>query len=206
MKRINKIFLIASLLMFIVICNGYGKRTYSAIELDTLNVAELEKQANRGNVDAQVELGRLYYYGERGVKKDYAEAVKWFQKAVDKGNVFGKYCLGICYDEGNGMEKNYTKAYSLYKDALNAFSKMAEDGAAKAQNYLGLCYDYGRGTEENKELAFTAYKKAAEQGYARAQYNLGLCYYKGSIYIISMIFHTIFVRLEKLIRWYTDLF
>ncbi len=152
MKKLSKIFLIASLLMFIVICNGYGKRTYSAIELDTLNVAELEKEAKNGNADAQVELGRLYYYGERGVNKDYTEAVKWFQKAVDKGNVFGKYCLGICYDEGNGMGKKYTKAYSLYKEALNAFSKMAENGDAKARNYLGLCYDNGRGTEKTKNL------------------------------------------------------
>ena len=83
MKRINQIFLIISFLMLIVLCNGCRNRTYSAIEVDTLNVSELEKQANRGNIDAQVELGRLCYYGERGVKKNYMEAIKWFQKAVD---------------------------------------------------------------------------------------------------------------------------
>ena len=88
-------------LTFITICFGCKNRTYSSIEIDTLNVAELEKQAERGNADAQAELGRLYYVGERGIKKDYAKAVELFQKAVDKGNVYGKYWLGVCYDKGD---------------------------------------------------------------------------------------------------------
>ena len=91
MKKIFEIFLTFFFFVFIVICNGCINRTYSAIEVDTLNVAELEKQTNRGNADAQAELGRLYYIGERGIKKDYAKAVELFQKAVDKGNVYGKY-------------------------------------------------------------------------------------------------------------------
>ena len=129
MKRLSEISLMALFLAFIVICNGCRNRTYSAIEMDTLNIAELEKQAKRGNADAQAELGRLYYYGERGLKKDYGKAVELFQKAVDKGNVYGKYWLGICYDKGDSIEKSYTKANNLYKEALNSFSKMADAGA-----------------------------------------------------------------------------
>lgn len=176
MKKLFEISIMALFLAFIVICNGCRNRTYSAIEVDTLNVAELEKQAERGNADAQVELGRLYYNGERGIKKDYAKAVELFQKAVDKGNVYGKYWLGICYDEGNGVDANFTKANTLYKEAFTEFSKMAEINDAKALCYLGLCHLHGLGTEKNKELSIAAYKKSAEQGYAVAQNNLGAYY------------------------------
>lgn len=184
MKKLSKISLIASLLMFIVICNGYGNSNYSAIELDTLNVAELEEQAKNGNADAQVELGRLYWKGERGVKKDYAEAVKWFQKAVDKGNVYGKFLLGQCYDDGIGVEKNYTKAYTLYNEVYYELDKMAEAGDVKAQTYLGIYYLRTDFTDhlhtlDPKKLAFTAFKDAALQGYVLAYCCLGLCYEKG---------------------------
>ena len=159
MKKLFEISIMALFLAFIVICNGCKNRTYSAIEVDTLNVAELEKQAERGNADAQAELGHLYLNGERGVKQDHEKAAELFQKAVDKGNAYGKYYLGVCYDEGDGMEKNYTKANSLYKEAFTEFSKMAETGDVKAQCYLGLFHEFGLGTEENDKLAFAAYKK-----------------------------------------------
>ena len=179
MKKLFEILLMALFIVFIAICNGCKGRGNSAIAVESLDVAELEKQAERGNTDAQVELGRLYYNGERGKKEDNTEAVKWFQKAADNGNVYGKYWLGTCYDYGNGVEKSYTKANPLYKEAFTAFSKMAEADDAKAQYYLGKCYNYGNGTEENKELSFAAYKKAAELGYARAQDYLGDCYKYG---------------------------
>ncbi len=172
----KKLFFTTLFLMSIAICNGCGNNSDSAIVVDTLNVAELQKQAESDNADAQAELGRLYYYGERGIKKDYAKAIELFQKAVDKGNVYGKYWLGICYDEGNGVDANFTKANTLYKEAFTEFSKMAEIGDAKALCYLGLCYLHGLGTEKNKELSIAAYKKSAEQGYAVAQNNLGAYY------------------------------
>ena len=41
--------------------------------------------ADRGNADAQCNLGQMYYEGE-GVPQDYNEAVNWFQLAADQGN------------------------------------------------------------------------------------------------------------------------
>jgi len=45
----------------------------------------LHKAAKQGDVIAQLNLGRMYYYGE-GVTKDNAEAGKWYRKAAEQGN------------------------------------------------------------------------------------------------------------------------
>ena len=42
------------------------------------------KAALQGDAGAQNNLGVCYEYGE-GVKQDYAEAVKWYQKAAQQG-------------------------------------------------------------------------------------------------------------------------
>ena len=45
------------------------------------DISEAEKQ---GNVQAMCNLGTCYYRGS-GVKQDYHEAVKWFEKASSRG-------------------------------------------------------------------------------------------------------------------------
>ncbi|MCK5311217.1 MAG: SUMF1/EgtB/PvdO family nonheme iron enzyme [Desulfobacteraceae bacterium] len=52
---------------------------------DYPDVLTLKKQAARGNVDAQLELGEAYYYGE-GVLKDPSTAKFWIQKAYENGS------------------------------------------------------------------------------------------------------------------------
>ena len=37
-----------------------------------------------------------------GLPQDYAEAMKWYLKAADQGDVYAQYELGIMYAEGNG--------------------------------------------------------------------------------------------------------
>ncbi len=41
--------------------------------------------AEVGNPGAQTELGKMYQYGQ-GVTQDYAEAIKWYRKAVEEGS------------------------------------------------------------------------------------------------------------------------
>ena len=44
-----------------------------------------QKSAEQGNVDAQNNLGVMYYAGE-GVPRDPAKAKEWFKKAAAQGN------------------------------------------------------------------------------------------------------------------------
>jgi len=52
---------------------------------DAATIKQWRKLAKRGNADAQDKLGAIYANGQ-GVPKNYAEAVKWFRKAVEQGH------------------------------------------------------------------------------------------------------------------------
>ena len=57
-----------------------------SVEKDMLKAAELfKKAADQGHVDAQNNLGVMYFTGE-GVERDEKKAVMWFEKAAAQGN------------------------------------------------------------------------------------------------------------------------
>ena len=105
--------------------------------------------------------------------KEYEKAVKLYKEAAEQGNVRAQYNLGLCYENGNGVEQSYTEAVRWYR-------KAAEQGDAEAQYNLGVSYDHGNGVEQSYEEAHKWYKEAAEQGYAVAYANLGCLYEEGN--------------------------
>ena len=82
------------------------------------------------------------------------------------------YNLGVCYENGEGVEKNHSEAIKWCKRA-------AEQGHASAQSVLGGYYYNGKGVEKDIVEAIKWFRKGAEHGNAEAQYNLGVCYEKG---------------------------
>lgn len=54
------------------------------------SISELRVRAERGDASAQFDLGFSYAIGQ-GTAKDYAEAVKWFRKATEQGDVLGLF-------------------------------------------------------------------------------------------------------------------
>lgn len=50
------------------------------------------KAAKQGDVNAQLNLGLCYFYGN-GVEKNLSEAVKWYRKAVNQGNAQAQNAL-----------------------------------------------------------------------------------------------------------------
>ena len=73
--------------------------------------------------------------------------------------------LGVCYQFGQGVERDYYEAVKWYR-------KAAAQGHASAQNNLGACYEYGQGVEKDLKEAVKWYMMAAEQGNAKAKENL----------------------------------
>lgn len=67
----------------------------------------LKEKASNGDADAQCKLGVMYEFG-RGVTKDYLEAVKWYRKSAEQGNILGKL--------GMKKLKSLLSACSRYKD------------------------------------------------------------------------------------------
>jgi TPR repeat protein/serine/threonine protein kinase len=129
------------------------------------------KSAEGGNVQAQIELGNLYYHGI-SVEKDYIEAAKWYRKAAEQGDDDGQNIIATRFYYGEGVAQDYAEAAKWY-------AKAAEQGNADAQNNLGNCYYAGNGVEQDYHEAVEWYKRAANNGYAVAQNNLGNRYYNG---------------------------
>ena len=133
---------------------------------------EIKAKAEKGETDAQYELGICYWLGDKGITQNYQEAVKWLRKAAEKGYDAAQYNLGLMYEDGNGVEKDYV-------EAAKWFLKAAEQGAFPAQDSLGRCYYKGRGVPQDYIKAVKWFRKAAEQGFFPAQCDLGICYHNG---------------------------
>lgn len=134
-------------------------------------VREYRRLAEQGDVNAQAQLGYLYYTGE-GVTQNYTEAVKWYQKAAVQGNRDSQYNLAVAYAFGEGIRQDYKEAVLWYRRA-------AEQGHTAAQYSLGISYSYGEGVPLDPKEAAKWFRAAAEQGYVRAQVMLGSKYHTG---------------------------
>eukprot|EP00613_Pedinella_sp_CCMP2098_P071055 CAMPEP_0171931742 /NCGR_PEP_ID=MMETSP0993-20121228/29716_1 /TAXON_ID=483369 /ORGANISM="non described non described, Strain CCMP2098" /LENGTH=82 /DNA_ID=CAMNT_0012571849 /DNA_START=48 /DNA_END=293 /DNA_ORIENTATION=- len=81
---------------------------------------------------AQFNLGNMYRTGE-GVAQDFNEAVRWYGKAADQGDVRSMSLLGLLYIKGLGVVRDPQKAAHLFR-------KAADQGNAIAQYNLGVMY------------------------------------------------------------------
>ncbi|VGO16593.1 Secretory immunoglobulin A-binding protein EsiB [Pontiella desulfatans] len=164
----------------------------------------LEKRAQRGEAEAQGQLGWRYATGD-GVETNLTKAVELYRQAAGQGNANAQFHLGNCYRLGRGVEQDKAKGaewflkaaeqgheraqFNLgnrnrilgnYPEAVRWFHLAAEQGNASAQANLAQCLRMGMGTEMDMEGAFKWNRAAAEQGHARGQYNLGIHYLKGA--------------------------
>ena len=77
---------------------------------------ETLQAAERGNTQAQFNLGVMYETG-RGVRKNDAEAVRWYQKAAEQRDARAQTLLGVMYEDGRGVRKKYAEAVKWYQQA-----------------------------------------------------------------------------------------
>ncbi len=92
------------------------------------------------------------------MEQDYAEALKWFRKAVEQGNSKAKSNLGDLYRYGHGVEQDYAEALKWYR-------KAAGQGVAAAWKSLGNMYCRGEGVEKDFVTAAEWYRKYVEVMY-----------------------------------------
>ena len=93
-------------------------------------------------------------------------------KLTDQGDAGTQFSLGLQYENGDGVPKDFGKAVELYQ-------KAADQGHLDAQVNLGWLYEMGEGVPIDLRKAAKLYQKAADQGNARAQVNLGWLYENG---------------------------
>ncbi|WP_206370697.1 tetratricopeptide repeat protein [Solimonas marina] len=155
--------------------------------------------AEAGDVDAQVLLGQMLLEG-RGIARDPALALRWFQSAAKLKHPMALNLIGRCLEHGLGCRQNVEDAAAYYRvsaemgldwglyhyanlmitgqgkvprDAAHAvvlYQRAAETGHAMSMHMLGCCYEDGVGVPVDIDQAQQWYRRAAESGDFRAQY------------------------------------
>ena len=100
---------------------------------------------------------------------NYLIAAGELRPLADQKNATAQYYLGVMYDKGNGVVKDYEKALELFRNS-------AGQGNVPAQFQVGVMYRKGRGVLRDEQEAMIWFRKAAVQGHMNAQHNLGRLY------------------------------
>ncbi|KAF9904940.1 hypothetical protein EC991_002180 [Linnemannia zychae] len=125
------------------------------------------KEADQGDSTAQHNVGLLYFAAQ-----EYSQAMAWYRKAAEQGQILAHLYIGRMYHEGLGVSQDHVEAMIWYR-------KAAEQGDASAKYNIGVMYEQGHGVSRDYDKAMYWYQMAAEQGDISAQYNIGLMYEHG---------------------------
>jgi TPR repeat protein len=103
-----------------------------------------------------------YKAGEDAYNRgDYATALREWQPLAEQGVPSAQFRLGLLYENGNGVPRDFAKARLWYE-------KAAVQGEAKAQFYLGIQSAFGEGGPLDLVQAYMWYSLAAGNGNAHA--------------------------------------
>lgn len=89
---------------------------------------------------------------------NYDDAAREFMASAQRGETQGEYYMGLLYEEGQGVPKDYGQA-------MNWYNKAALKGDVDAAFALGRMYSKGLGVTQNRPLAYAWYGRAAQGGH-----------------------------------------
>lgn len=128
--------------------------------------------AAAGSTDGLASIGLLYQYGT-GVMESTEEALKWYQKVIDAGDLDGWWLKGNAYWEVGDYD-NAVKCYEIVAGE--------ETNCRYAAIYnLAQAYHYGEGKQKNIAIALSLYHQSADGGEATAMLTLGDLFAQGEI-------------------------
>lgn len=100
------------------------------------------------------------------------EDIKKLEEATKKGDEKSQFQTAYCYYYGDKVDKDFKKAFDLWKD-------LADKGNKSAQKNIGEMYFDGEGVGKDYDKAKEYFTQSAQQGSSVGQYNLGYMYYHG---------------------------
>jgi hypothetical protein len=79
--------------------------------------AKLRQSAERGDPEAQFDLGYLYYMAGKdpaivGMPQSYKLAAEWYVKAARQGHSRAQYNMAVLHLQGEGVERDPVEAYA----------------------------------------------------------------------------------------------
>lgn len=135
---------------------------------DDLALYYLNEAANSGHFSpALFKLAVFYQHGNWSkIEQNEFEAVKYYKRAIQAGNVLAKVNLaGIMERGAGGLVKDDQMVAELYKQA-------AEAGCVVGMFNYAVILEKGKGIGRNLQLAKEYYQKAASQGHLESQQRL----------------------------------
>jgi len=123
--------------------------------------------------EAQHALGVIHEKGQ-GVKRDFAEALRWFRLASDQGLARSTGRLGLMILLGQGQAANINAGIALMEKAGQA-------GDVTALHNLAYAYETGAAGSDSRGLSIDLYTQAAEKGYSASAFRLAVLYTNGQI-------------------------
>jgi TPR repeat protein len=97
---------------------------------------QLLDRALKGDAEAQFELGKNYETGRIGLPKDLAQAQHWYCEAASQGDPYAAASLGILFNFGKGVKRDYFQAYVWYERALTHLSTGNRDSVVEMRDNL----------------------------------------------------------------------
>lgn len=132
---------------------------------------ELTASAEKGDAQAQYQLGQAYLRG-RGAPKAPAQALTFFKKAADQGHAEATGAIGYFYANGLTVTKDLAAAAEWFRLG-------AEKGGAKAQLNYGQALLNARGVNPDEAEGMKWIDKAVAQGLPQA------CAAKGEFFFLA---------------------
>ncbi len=124
---------------------------------------------NKADTAAMTLVGELFKEGF-GVRRDLAEAARWFRLAAERGNVQAQFALAMASLSGTGVPQDRAAATALLEKAAAA-------GHAGALFNLGILAIDGEKQDFSRAADF--FRRAAEGGNVDGAYSLALLYREG---------------------------
>jgi hypothetical protein len=123
------------------------------------SLAEIRKQAEAGNPEAQFRLGDLYggYAGESELGFDDNEMAKWYELAAKNGHRDAQMSYASLFLYGRARPQDMTQATFWYQ-------KAAAQGDDMGQYNVAIAYEMGDGAPKDLKLAYTWAALAAWTG------------------------------------------
>ena len=132
-----------------------GEPVHAQQERTPQEVADLLTQAERGDPEAQLEVGEMYVAG-RDVPQNDVVAFAWYRQAAEQGVAEAQFNVGLMYSAGRGVPRDEAEAVTWYQ-------KAAVQGLAEAQVNLGVIFAAGQVVVSDLVTAYIYFNHALDR-------------------------------------------
>ena len=155
MTQADRIVAVAAVLTALVLC--------LPVQAQTPEIDHWRALAEQGDAEVQYNLGLMYANGD-GVRRDYAEAIKWYRKAAEQGHANAHRSLGVVYDNGYGVPEDDVAAYAWFSVAAASGNDMARKNRDSIKGRLTPSQH-----EKGQTMAREIYERIAKRKAAEAE-------------------------------------